>query len=188
MPNGGSDCCMNCRHNPAAREHYRPLNRSDVDYCELRDIQVHRRAYTYCLNNRERIVSHGTEIPVGPAFEAFSGLRRRVYAESPDTEEIRQFFLEWISHVVPNATPAKSRAMDLDSMAIYQLGLFREKRAVPQLERIVHFANTFPEGRHRPDPEKHFLMRLARWALSVMDSPPDNVVGQEWGSVVQIEY
>ena len=187
MPNGGSDCCMNCRHNPAAREGYRPENRSDVDYCELRAIQIHRRAYTYCLNNRSRVMHSGKEIPVGPAFETISYGSRQVYVESPDTEEIRQFLLKWASHIVPSATPANDRSPQIDSMVVYQLGLFREKRAVPHLERIAGLTGSVPNGRHRLIPEKHFLMNLARWALSVMDSPPESVVGQKWGSVVQIE-
>lgn len=53
MPNGGTDNCMNCRHNRANQQ---PVSvkgverRTRLPYCTVHDIPIRDRAWTYCAN------------------------------------------------------------------------------------------------------------------------------------------
>ena len=68
---------------------------------------------------------------------------REIWIDSPDTEEIRQHLLDILN---------ESRSSGLITIAIWQLGEFREKRAE---EHIGQISENGPEG----------LRRIARAAL-----------------------
>lgn len=55
MPNGGSDCCGNCRFNRAVQELGEPAGNHDdhfwaSSFCTLRDVKITKPFWTYCDN------------------------------------------------------------------------------------------------------------------------------------------
>ena len=144
MPNGGSDNCSTCWFNRknkieagSIEEHRRD---SGEPYCEIRDEPIEDPGYTYCANHPYRR-SGRDPIPVGPmlvAEVAGVGTYRRVPLKpSPDTEEIRQHLLNLLNK--PDETdahhvfPVFPNMMDI---VVWQLGEFRERRAVEPLRRM----------------------------------------------------
>lgn len=141
MPNGGSDCCGTCwfnRRNEGVRGY--PDHRDDLapPHCEIRDEPIESPFWTYCANHPHRR-SERDPIPIGPILgpggQAPDG--RVVKKPSPDTEEIRQHLLRLLAelHMVAaaDAYPSFPRVTD---MIIWQLGEFREQRAVEVLKQL----------------------------------------------------
>lgn len=157
MPNGGSDCCGTCWFNRANRGMAGPRkhDRSIPSYCEIRDVVVENPFYTYCANHPYRRPDRDP-IPIGPILrpgnvtpetseiaptimDTGTGYAARVvWKSSPDTEEIRRHLLHLLDDL--EAQAAKDTYFPTPSMAaavIWQLGEFREERAVAGLKRII---------------------------------------------------
>ena len=70
MPNGGSDCCGECRFNPASTVRVRDADEETYQNsasCEIRGIeQIARPFYTYCANFHT-----DSRVPDGPVFAGF---------------------------------------------------------------------------------------------------------------------
>jgi hypothetical protein len=89
MPNGGSDCCGNCRHNDAVRQLGRP-SPDDTErffalaFCNLRSVTVPNPFWTYCRNFRRWGVDEGA-IDADAATGAIyaSGLHERAHVRIP---------------------------------------------------------------------------------------------------------
>lgn len=144
MPNGGSDNCSTCSFNRwnmekegSAERHRR---RSGTHHCEIRDEPIEDPGYTYCANHPWRR-SVRDPIPVGPILVADAvglGEYRRVpFKPSPDTEEIRRHLLDLLDqpdtrdeHLLFPIIPA------VMYVVIWQLGEFRERRALESLRRM----------------------------------------------------
>jgi hypothetical protein len=73
--------------------------------------------------------------------------------------------------------------MQRDSVVVYKLGLFREKRAIPHLKRIGGLAPEAVRTDWPFNPDDHFLMQLARWALSSMDRHARSATDEIWGEI-----
>ena len=141
MPNGGSDCCGTCWFNQKNRGQpgYTHANNPEPDYCEIRDTLIETPFWTYCANHPHHQPA-GDRIPIGPIYAGHGGYpyQREVWRQSPDTEEVRQHLLELLNGF-PESTshdwyPGSPGLIDI---IIWQLGEFRESRAVPQLQRIA---------------------------------------------------
>lgn len=157
MPNGGSDCCGTCWFNRAngGRAGSANHDHSISSFCQIRDVPIGDPFYTYCANHPYRrpdrdpipigpILRPGTITPDTPEIaptilDTGTGAPARViWKRSPDTDEIRQHLLKLLADLEREAT--KDKYFPTPSMAatvIWQLGEFRESRAVPGLKRII---------------------------------------------------
>ncbi|MXZ59352.1 MAG: hypothetical protein F4Z12_00615 [Acidobacteria bacterium] len=163
MPNGGSDCCGTCWFNRANHGRAGPgtHDRSTPSYCEIRDIALENPFYTYCANHPYRRPNRDL-IPIGPILrpgritpetpeiappllDPNMGTQRVVWKASPDTKEIRMHLLELLTELEEQPAqeeffPPLSTNFPMSSLArtvVWQLGEFRESRAVPGLNRII---------------------------------------------------
>ena len=135
MPNGGSDNCGTCGFNAKNRH----ADRSEGDYCEIRDVLIENPFWTYCANHPHRRPQRDP-IPIGPITRHSGGGSsndREVWLASPDTEEIRQHLLglleNFFKHVSESRYPI---GPDIGQVVLLQLGEFREKRAEGRIRWI----------------------------------------------------
>ena len=148
MPNGGSDCCGTCwfnRSNDGARGYAGRRGKRVPPHCEIRDEPIEDPFWTYCANHSFRRPEKD-RIPIGPILVAgglpdnpyhnpyypdnpYYPYGRVVWKLSPDTEEIRQHLLALLAEF--ETTTADRRVV------VWQLGEFREQRAVETMQRLV---------------------------------------------------
>ena len=110
------------------------------NHCDIRDEPIEDPGYTYCANHHKRRPVRDP-IPVGPtlAAEYVGGFayERVPLKPSPDAEEIRRHLLDLLDKFeeteAGDAYPSHPRVMDI---VIWQLGEFREHRAVEPLRRM----------------------------------------------------
>ena len=142
MPNGGSDCCGTCwfnRTNRGRRDWQQHRDESAPPYCEIRKVAIDDPFWTYCANHPHRRPDRDP-IPIGP-ITRYAGdggsNEREVWAPCPDSEEIRLHLLELLAnffeHVSKDRYPIGE---SLIQVIIWQLGEFKEQRAVNHLQWI----------------------------------------------------
>lgn len=140
MPNGGSDCCGTCWFNAKNKGEagYGHAGDPGEDFCVIRGLEIWNPFYTYCANHPHRNPDR-IRLPIGPVFTGDSTGRRDTWKASPDSDAIRAKLLELLAGIAE--VPAREYPMGLylDDVVIWQLGEFREPRAVPDLERIARF-------------------------------------------------
>ena len=172
MPNGGSDCCGTCWFNAknkgeAGYAHSRDLEPS---FCSIRNLPIEDPFYTYCGNHPHRRPERD-RVPIGPVFTGDSSEARQFWQPSPDTEEIRQHLLSLLG--AQEQQPASEYPFGTygDEVVVWQLGEFREVRAIAGLRRIANFDPSAkelgPSGRTRQQ-----LVELARGALGKIEGGP----------------
>ena len=148
MPNGGSDCCGTCWFNTTNKGEagYDHTDDPEPDYCSIRQTAIENPFYTYCGNHPHRRPDKDP-IPIGPIYVAPDGDEREPWKSSPDNEDVRDHLLKLlaeISEVTEEEYPIGSYTEDL---VVWQLGEFREERAVPDLKRIIQFDTQTETGR-----------------------------------------
>ena len=161
MPNGGSDCCGTCwfnRANDGEAGFPGPEGQYREPYCEIRGLSIEDPFYTYCANHPHRRPERDS-IPIGPVTRNVSGGMdndRTVWILSPDSEEVRSHLLELLQSFVEHpSTDGYPIGAELAEVVIWQLGEFRERRAVENIRWIAD---------NLPDPWGH----VARSALGRM--------------------
>jgi len=165
MPNGGSDCCGTCWFNRKNKGKIPFLNLRGPgpSYCEIRDLEIDEPMYTYCANHPHHHPER-QEIPVGPVL---IGFERDIWKLSPDTEEIRNNLLVLLNLIQDGPQEEYTSPHFQDAIIVWQLGEFREERAVPSLRRIVAFKSESSK-RETWDPQTQSprsLIKAARTAL-----------------------
>lgn len=141
MPNGGSDCCGTCWHNRSleGRRGSSNFNHDIASFCEIRELDIEDPFYTYCANHPYHRPNHDS-IPIGAVYV---GMERKVWRESPDTEEIRQHLLHIVRTPQEHADAGyhffTSSARD---KAILQLLAWRETRLISALEELYQQLET----------------------------------------------
>lgn len=140
MPNGGSDCCGTCWFNAknkgeAGYDHSRD---PEPAYCVIRILAISNPFWTYCGNHPHRRPEKEL-IPIGPVYigDPLSG--RHIWQQSPDTEGIRQHLLDLLSRIEEQPIWEYPFGTDRDELVVWQLGEFREMRALDQLRRVAAF-------------------------------------------------
>lgn len=143
MPNGGSDCCGTCWFNAKnkGKAGYEHADDPESAFCLIRNIAIDDPFYTYCHNHP----CHRPEqdqIPIGPVFTGNSLGERQFWQPSPDTEEIRQHLLSLLNS--KEYQPASKKysypeSIYADEVVVWQLGEFREVRALPGVQQIADF-------------------------------------------------
>ena len=172
MPNGGSDCCGTCWFNARndGEAGYGHADSPEPAFCTIREFSIENPFYTYCGNHPHRKPDKDP-IPVGPVYAGDSSGRRTLWKESPDTEDIRQHLLTLLEQMEEKTGTEYPLGIYADEIVAWQLGEFREARAVDLLRRIASFdaANTEdgPFGRTRRD-----LVDAASEALSKIGQTP----------------
>lgn len=171
MPNGGSDCCGTCWFNtqnqgPGGSVH---SDRTIPARCTIRNLALANPFYTYCANHPHRCPDLDP-VPVGPAFLADSTGARQLWHSSPDTEQVREHLLGLLAAMKEEPASEYPIGAYRDEVVVWQLGEFRDARAIPELERLATFnpesAESGPYGRTR-----HGLVALAREALAKIQGP-----------------
>jgi hypothetical protein len=143
MPNGGSDCCGTCWFNKANQDKagYPKRDSNIENRCDIRDVIVENPFWTYCANHSHHNPNK-IELPIGPVYvdsrEGFP-YRRKVLVDSPDSEEIRKNLIRILESMQEQPIEEYPTSTKLDETVILQLGLFKEKRAVTELRRIMSF-------------------------------------------------
>src|SRR5215813_10320977 len=138
MPNGGSDCCGTCWFN-AKNENEAGYSHADdgtSDFCKIRSFQVDNPFYTYCGNHPHRRPERDP-IPIGPVFVAGSSAARDISKLSPDTEEVRLHLLDLLDDIDAQPRLEYPIGFYTDEIVIWQLGEFKEVRAVEGLQRAA---------------------------------------------------
>jgi len=166
MPNGGSDCCGTCWFNRKNRGKagYHHVHDPGPDYCEIRDVKITEPMYTYCANHPYHHPER-EELPVGPVL---IGVEREIWKLSPDTEAIRNNLLVLLNLIQDEPKEEHSPPHFQDAIIVWQLGEFREERAVPSLRRILAFESESSRA-ETWDPQTQSprsLIRAARAALT----------------------
>jgi hypothetical protein len=169
MPNGGSDCCGTCWFN--RKNHgeagYARIKSTEPAYCEIRDFGILNPFYTYCANHPYRS-SARDRVPVGPIFV---GEDRKIWKDSPDTEDVRMHLLDLLARIREEPDEEYPIGFYRDEVVVWQLGEFREQRAIQDLERIANFdprASTGEPFRRSRD----LLVKAAEEALMKISSEP----------------
>jgi hypothetical protein len=165
MPNGGSDCCGTCWFNRKNRGEASSRHSSDAGeaFCEIRGLGIEDPFWTYCANHPHRSRERD-RIRIGPVQIDPDGEGRRIWKGSPDSEEIRAHLLALLAAIDERPAVEYPIGIYRDEVVIWQLGEFREARALSDLRRIAGFdaaAQTGPFGRTRDA-----LTKLAREALA----------------------
>jgi|AMZC01.1.fsa_nt_AMZC01001351.1_1 hypothetical protein len=183
MPNGGIDNCLTCWFNAknkgvanVAHHEY-----EGEDFCLIRQLRIEGNpVHTYCANspfNTSESLNpvDKIEVPVGGVYKAAIDTHigvwppdpyaRVLWQAAPDTEEIRQRLLEMLKKITE--IPAEyGGEMPWDDMVIFQLGEYREKRAVVELQRIVRFnPGARAPGKHRNREITVWLAERALWNI-----------------------
>ncbi len=166
MPNGGSDCCGTCWFNArnkgkAGRVYPREPG---PGYCTIRDLTIDMPFYTFCGNHPHHRPDRDA-IPVGPVF---TGIERNVLALSPDTEEIRRHLLDLLGQIKLFPDTEYPIGLYADELVVWQLGEFRERRAVEAL-RLITLFNTTTEVDMLGRTHRH-LVQLAFASLAKIES------------------
>jgi len=169
MPNGGSDCCGTCWFNAKNKGEagYAHSHDPALARCTIRNLAIENPFYTYCANHPHRR-PHRDSIPIGPVFVDKTG-HRSIWQPSPDTPQIREHLLALLQDI--KAKPASEYPIGTyaDEVVLWQLGEFRELRAVAELHRVASFdPNTAEDGPFRRT--RHELVTLAREALAKITS------------------
>jgi hypothetical protein len=169
LPNGGSDCCGTCWFNAKnkGQQGYAHAGDPERDFCNIRDIPIENPFYTYCGNHPHRRPDRDP-IPIGPVYTGDSSGAREIWRGSPDTEGIRRHLLTLLDRMEEKPGSEYPIGNNSDELVVWQLGEFREARAVDRLRLIASFeassTENGPFGRTREG-----LVRLAREALEKIE-------------------
>ena len=168
MPNGGSDCCGTCWFNARNKGEagYDHADDPEPNFCTIRNLAIDDPFWTYCGNHPYRRPDRDP-IPLGPVFVAEGDHGRKVWQQSPDTEDVRQHLLELLRTITEQPGEEYPAGIHADELVVWQLGEFRERRAIVDLQRIAAFAPEASGGRFGRTRES--LVGAARDALAKID-------------------
>ncbi len=130
----------------------------------IRHTKIRSPFWTYCTNHPDRNPDK-IHLPIEPVSVCTSyPYTREIWQPSPDAEEIRARLPILLASVEEQPKDEDFAAVSLDSMVVWQLGEFRETRAVAGLERIARFKPPKSPGRFFRARKE--LVRLAGEALA----------------------
>ena len=135
MPNGGSDCCGTCWFNAKNKGEagYDHADDPEPPFCTIRSLPIVNPFYTYCGNHPHRRPERDS-IPIGPVF---TGEERQIWQPSPDSEDIRQHLLALLGQIEVRPRSEYPAGLYTDEVVVWQLGEFKESRAIDPLRRVA---------------------------------------------------
>ena len=169
MPNGGSDCCGTCWFNAKNKGEagYEHASEPEPDYCTIRKLPIEDAFYTYCGNHPHRRPDRDP-VPIGPVFIDPKEDGRQVWEPSPDTEEVRLHLLDLLRRIEQEAAEEYPIGLYNDELVVWQLGEFREFRALADLQRISAFSSRPSYGKAQRT--RSTLVAVARESLNKIES------------------
>ncbi len=134
------DCCHTCWFNQRNRGQagYRLEERPEPATCTLRKMPIRDELTTFCANHPLRYPEK-LPLPVGPVYRLDGWGVRRVWRPSPDSEAIRLQLLQLLEEMPDQPRSEYPFGVPFDEIVIWQLGKFKEKRAVAGLKRVLGF-------------------------------------------------
>ena len=167
LPNGGSDCCGTCWFNAKNKGEagYGHASERQPAYCTIRKLPIEDDFYTYCGNHPHRRPDRDP-VPIGPVF-IDKGNGRQVWSPSPDTEEVRLHLLDLLANIQQEAAEEYPIGLYSDELVVWQLGEFRESRAVADLQRIS--ASSPRPSYGKPQRTRSTLVSAARESLTKIE-------------------
>lgn len=189
MPNGGFDNCGTCWFNTknkgeVGHEH---ISDAGADYCSIRNLAITGDAFhTYCANNPynttpdPEVDPRKIDVPIGPVFKAVNvpeDTTRTVWIASPDSAEIRLKLLALLATIEEQPLDYGGN-MPWDDMVIWQLGEFREQRALDNLKRIATFnpaTKAAASATSRGFRTRQETVRLAQEAANKIQTNGENI-------------
>lgn len=167
MPNGGSDCCGTCWFNvanqaPDSEDARTPRRHAR---CEIRGLDIQRPYWTYCANHPHRSPERD-RIPIGPVW-VDEGAGREIWQQAPDNEEVRGHLLDLAARIEEQPASEYPIGIYRDELVVWLLGERRERRAIPQLQRIAAFRADATAGPPF-NRTRQSLVGLAKQALAQM--------------------
>ena len=106
--------------------------------CSIRDVDIESLNWTYCIN-LPKYNKNDITVALGPVYKyAPDHYNRKVLIDSPDNQEVRGSLLIEASNI---REVLDYHYFDIlrDEVIIWQLGEFKEKRAIELLENIQNF-------------------------------------------------
>ncbi len=134
------DCCYTCWFNRKNRDQagYPKNELPEPASCGIRELPIRDPLTTFCANHPLRH-PRKLPLPVGPVYRLDGWGVRRVWRPSPDTEAVRLQLLSLLDEMLAQPRPEYPFGIPFDEVVIWQLGQFREARAVKGLKRIIEF-------------------------------------------------
>ena len=127
------------------RDWQKYADKSVPPYCEIRNLVIEDPFYTYCANHPHRRPDRDA-IPIGPVMrhggwkvdgDVYGEHPRTIWKDSPDSEEIRYHLLDLLEHLPEHISKDfYPIGAGLVETILWQLGEFKEKRAVKGLEWV----------------------------------------------------
>lgn len=119
--------CSNCKY--ANSEH---------DFCAIRDEHIENSCWTYCVNH-PFFNKNDVTTTMGPMYRyAPNHSRRTVIVNSPDNQAVKDSLLEQ-ANKIKEVIDYHVIDLERDEVIVWQLGEFRDKRAIELLKRIKLF-------------------------------------------------
>jgi hypothetical protein len=127
---------------------------------------------TYCANHPHRSPERD-RIPIGPIFVywVWLGTGREIWKLSPDSEEVRIALLDLLARIQEQPSQEYPIGFYRDEVVAWQLGEFREQRAIRDLERIAKFDPLASTG-EPPVRSRASLVKVAEVALMKISGKP----------------
>jgi hypothetical protein len=171
MPNGGSDCCGTCWFNARNKGEvgYGHARDPEPNFCTIRKLPIANPFWTYCANHPHHSLDRDP-VPIGPVFIADGGFpyHRKPLHASPDTEEVRQHLFELLQAMEEEPKEEYPAGAYVNEAVVWQLGEFRERRALADLRRISSFLPEATAGRFQRT--RRTLVAAAHEALAKIEA------------------
>ena len=119
--------CSNCKY-----------SNSEHEFCFIREEVIENYCWTYCVNhpffNKNAVIT-----AMGPMYNyGPNHSERRVIVKSPDNQAVKDGLLEQ-ANKIKEVIDYHVIDLERDEVIVWQLGEFREKRAIELLEKIQEF-------------------------------------------------
>ena len=173
MSYGASDCCSTCWLN-IKLDSEGTEDQPKEAYCQIRKLSIADPGSTYCsnhqLHNQKKLYP-----PIGPVYvhDPQAPHSRRIWLDSPDTEEIRLTLVRALERMPEIPEEEYAFGKRFDEEVIQQLAIFREKRAIPGLMRVLTFdPQAESQGDHIVKTTRMNSVALAIEALARISGDP----------------
>ena len=138
MHDGSLDCCGTCWFNSNLQKEKEEI--ATFVFCTIRNFKIHNGFTLFCANHPS-YNSNMINVPVGPVFTN-SGYdkhqERKFLFDSPDNEKIRTTLVEVLNEISEGYEFHKFSETLVNEELIKQLSLFKEKRAIEGLLKLVN--------------------------------------------------
>jgi len=137
MHDGSLDCCGTCQFNSNLQKEKEET--ATFVFCTIRNFKIYNGFTLFCANHPS-YNSNMINVPIGPVFTN-SGYgksqERKFLFDSPDNEKVRTSLVKILNEISLDYEFHKFSETLINEELIKQLSLFKEKRAIEGLLKIV---------------------------------------------------